>query len=237
MARKIRSIPLGTDLWERHEVLYCSVFNKALTLLAQLDCEWDDENQISKRLCPILNTVCYEMGKWSNREVRTPDWEKPRQPITEDDLKEGKSRTRPDFTCSLFNLYTNDPDTYEIPFHIECKRLGYAPSSSWKLNENYVINGIKRFDCATHEYGKRAVSGMMIGYMISMEPTEILQDVNGYLTIHLGAAPLLSFSFSQDVCDCEQVLVRRNVHPRNFKLIHLWVDIRKTNTIKILTAP
>jgi hypothetical protein len=229
MARKISSIPRGNDLWERHEVLYRAVFNKALDRLAQLDCEWGDEDQISERLCPILKTVCFEMGKGYNREVRTPDWEKPIQPFTEDDLKGGKVRNRPDFTCNMVDPHTDDPETYEISLHIECKRLGYASSSSWKLNENYVINGIKRFDSIAHEYGKRAVSGMMIGYMVCMEPMEIIQEVNGYLTAHLSTAPLLSFCFSQVVCDCEQLLARTNIHPSIFKLIHSWVDLRKAN--------
>ncbi len=233
MARKISSIPQGTDLWERHEILYCTIFNKALTRLAQLDCEWNDEDQISERLCPILNKVCFEMGKGCNREIRIPDWEKPIQPKIEDDLKGGKVRKRPDFTCSMYNLYANDPETYEIPFHIECKCLGYQSSPNWNYNENYVINGIKRFDCTAHEYGKRAVSGMMIGYIVSMEPTKIIEEVNNYLVKHLITAPVLSFSFKQEVCDCEQKLVRKNVHPCNFKLIHVWVDLRKANKVEI----
>lgn len=234
MTRKFSSIPRGTDLWERHEELYRAVFNKALTCLAQIDYEWKNEDQISERLCPILTEVCFEIGKEHNQEVPTPDWQKPIPPIKEDELKGGKKNKIPDFTCSVCNPYASNLESYEISFHIECKCLGYPSSPSWKFNEKYVINGIKRFDCTTHEYGKRAVSGMMIGYIVSMEPTAINQEVNNYLTTHLSAAPLLFFNFSQKVCDCEQILTRINVDPSNFKLTHLWVDLRKLKNEVIL---
>ena len=104
------------------------------------------------------------MSKKSNREIRPPDWEKPIQPIINTEIKGGKIKKRPDFTCNLCNTITESPDNYVLPFHVECKRLGKPTSPAWILNKNYVENGIKRFDSSEHEYGKRANSGLMIGY-------------------------------------------------------------------------
>jgi hypothetical protein len=229
MSRKTNNIPRGLELWKRHEALYQTVFSEALIRLSQLDREWGNEDQISEMLCLILSNVCFEIGKERNQEVRIPDWQKPIPPTTLDELKGGKKNKKPDFTCSLYDPYADTLETYEILFHIECKLLGKPSSPGWILNENYVTNGIQRFDCKIHEYGKRALSGMMIGYMVSMEPTTINEEVNGYLSIYLKNAPLLSFNFSQKICDCEQLLIRMNVPPSNFKLIHLWVDLRKDN--------
>lgn len=229
MARKTNTIPRGLELWKRHEALYQMVFSEALTRLSQLDREWENEDQISEILCLILLKVCFEIGKERNQEVRIPDWQKPIPPTTWDELKGGKKNKKPDFTCSFRDPYADTHETCEIPFHIECKLLGKPSSPSWNLNENYVTNGIQRFDCKIHEYGKRALSGMMIGYMVSMEPTAINEEVNGYLATYLKNAPLLSFNFSQKISECEQPLIRMNVHPKNFKLIHLWVDLRKDN--------
>jgi hypothetical protein len=112
-------------------------------------------------------------------------------------------------------------------FHIECKRLGLPSSGNWKLNENYVTNGIKRSDCTSHKYGKRAVSGMMIGYIISMTPPKIQDEVKGYQKLHCSYNPKIVFSFdNKKVQQCHQKLKRQNVKPDKFKLIHLWVDLK-----------
>jgi hypothetical protein len=43
---------------------------------------------------------------------------------------------------------------------------------------NYINKGIDRFDSLTHEYGKRANDGIMIGYIISSTKTTIQQEIN-----------------------------------------------------------
>jgi hypothetical protein len=219
MARKVGTVKPFIALWQCHEILYYSIFYKALERLNINDEQRKDEDAISEALCPVLNEVCFEHAE----DVITPNWEKPIQPVTKDELKGGKIRKRPDFTCSLINSIAMSPEMYKIPFHIECKRLGDTVGS-WNLNKNYVTNGIKRFDCKSHEYGKRAPSGMMIGYIVSMEPSIILEKVN----IHLSADnfPLLNFSFTPKIVSCEQKLMRTNVEPEEFKLIHLWVNLK-----------
>jgi len=91
------------------------------------------EDAISESLCPILREVCFR----HERDVKTPDWEKPIQPANTDELKRGKMGRRPDFTCFLLNSFAAGPETYEIPFQVECKRLGKTVNS-WNLNKNYA---------------------------------------------------------------------------------------------------
>ncbi|MFZ3116385.1 MAG: hypothetical protein WA133_07260 [Syntrophales bacterium] len=225
MAR--RSIPSFLTLWQRHETLYIGLFSMALHRLSENTCHTSNEDMISERLCPILNTLCYEESQSHKHEIRTPDWEKPIQPVTEDELKGGKIRKRPDFTCKLTNTFAACADEHEIPFHVECKRLGAPSSANWKLNENYVTEGIMRFDCISHEYGKRAISGMMIGYIISMSPENIKQEVNSYQKHHCPNNPEIVFGFNKrNIQQSRQDLNRKNVKPDKFMLTHLWVDLR-----------
>ena len=223
MAR--RSLPAFAKLWQRHDRIYCEVFSISLQKLANEPVS-GDENTISRRLCPILICVCFTLSRSRNIDVRTPTWEGPIQPVSEDELE--AEPKRPDFTCKLSNPHSASAEEYEIPLHVECKRLGFPTSPSWKLNKNYVTEGMKRFDCDSHEYGKRASSGMMIGYIIDMEPEEILEEVNRYKQKHLSYFPDISMAVDEaSVSRNRQNLERKHVAPKGFDLIHLWVDLRQ----------
>lgn len=225
MARQ--PIPSFSSLWQKHETIYIRVFILALQRLSGEQCDKNDEDMISEYLCPILNTVCFEESQKNNWEIRTPDWEKPIQPVTCSELKGGKVRQRPDFTCKLTNPFARYANEYEVPLHIECKRLGAPTSSNWSLNKNYVINGIKRFDSRKHEYGKRAFSGMMVGYIINMSPEIILDEVNNHQKKHCYSNPAIEFEFVKNkIRQHRQKLNRKNLKPEKFELVHLWVDLR-----------
>jgi len=225
MARPV--LPSSSELWQSHVRLYIAVFSVALENLASISCDTSDEDRISEGLCPILNKVCFQKNKVSDCEVRTPDWEKPIQPIIDVDLKGGKRSKIPDFTCKLTNPFAASPEEYEVSLHVECKRLGNPTSPNWKLNENYVTNGIMRFDNKTHQYGKRADSGMMIGYIISMSPENILDEVNTHFKQNFPNNSELAFEFNEmKVQRCQQKINRKNVKPRIFELIHMWVKLQ-----------
>ena len=64
---------------------------------------------------------------------------------------------------------------------------------------------------------------MMIGYIINMEPISILTKVNEYLP---NQFPKLSFSFTQKVVSSEQEYFRLRVEPEEFKIIHIWVNLK-----------
>ena len=218
MARKNGTIKSFIPLWLEHEKLYCSIFLEALQQLEINAEQRSDEDAISEVLCLILNEVCFR----HERDVMPPVWEQPKQPVHAEELKGGKIRKRPDFTCNLLNSFAESPEARVIALHVECKRLGQK-ADSWDLNKNYVTNGIKRFDSSNHEYGKRAPSGMMLGYIINMEQTAILSAVNKHLSEDI---PKLSLTFTQKVVSCEQNLTRKYVGPAKFKLIHIWTDLR-----------
>ena len=225
MARRQLS-PFGT-LWERHILLYSEVFSEALQELSESASISGDEDAISELLCSTLNRVCFNFGKSRNLELQTPYWEAPIQPVIEDELKGGKIKYRPDFTCRCINSWAASPEKREISLHVECKRLGYPTSATWILNENYVKKGIQRFDSKIHEYGKRAYSGMMIGYIIGMTPQDIESEVNDYQKKHAPEYTEIKFFFdTTTLFKTRQDIKRKNVMPARFELIHLWVDLR-----------
>ena len=98
MAR--RSLPEFAFLWQQHESLYLMIFSTALNELADNFQISGDEDAVSEKLCPILRSVCFNIAHSQNREIRTPSWEPPIPPVSEDELRGGKIRKRPDFTCN-----------------------------------------------------------------------------------------------------------------------------------------
>lgn len=225
MAR--RPLAPFTRLWERHVRLYLEVFSTALWELSESESISGDEDAVSELLCVILNGVCFKLGKSRNQELPSPCWETPIQPVAEDMLKGGKIKKRPDFTCKCLNPFAASPDTHEISLHVECKLLGSPTSPTWILNENYVKSGIKRFDSKTHEYGKRAHTGIMIGYIRDMAPLEIESEVNGYQKKHAPGYREINFVFETGTLfKTHQDIDRKYVMPSRFELIHLWVDLR-----------
>jgi len=220
------NVPSFSSLWQKHETLYMGIFTMALQRLSGEQCDMTNEDTISEHLCIVLNAICFEESRNNNCEIRTPDWEKSVQPVNDSELKGGKAG-KPDFTCKCTNPFAASADEHEISFHIECKRLGLPTSARWILNKNYVTNGIKRFDSRLHEYGKRAFSGMMIGYIISMSPEKILDEVNIYQKKHCSYNPAIEFDYVKgNVQQYRQILNRKNLKPKLFKLVHLWVDLR-----------
>jgi len=222
------SLSTFAALWQRHERLYLEVFSSALKELATKKISMEHEDTISEALCVTLRHVCFEFSHNRDIEVKTPDWEGPIQPVEEEELKGGKIRKRPDFTCKRFNRFASTAEEHEISMHVECKRLGRPTSATWILNENYVKNGIERFDSTTHGYGKRATSGLMIGYIIDMTPEAILSEVNEYQKKHLPDNPAIEFEFGVgNLFESRQSLARKYVLPEQFLLIHLWADLNK----------
>ncbi len=225
MAR--RALSSFIMLWDRHKQIYSDVFSAALQELVGRESLSGDEDAISEILSLVLNQVCFEFSKSRNHEVRTPFWEGPVPPVTEDELKGGKIKKRPDFTCRFLNPWADLPEEHEISLHVECKLLGNPTSATWILNENYVKNGIKRFDSRTHEYGKRAYSGIMIGYIISMTPKKIEAEVNDYQKKHLPNNKEFKFTFdAAPLFQTRQDIKRKYVKPDQFELIHFWIDLR-----------
>jgi len=89
-------------------------------------------------------------------------------------------------------------------------------------------------------YGKFTPSGAMIGYIQSMNPPEILVEVNRFAMKESLASinsPLYGWN-EAGVSRLEQRVRRPEVPPTPFCLRHLWVDLRNLyHDKKVLSAP
>lgn len=226
MAR--RSMPTFTELWKKHEAMYIEIFSEALTKLALCRNIHNEENYISALLCVLLTETCCEYAHKNEKEVPVPIWEGPIPPKDEAEVRNSKGRSsRPDFTCNCINRMATSED-YLVPFHVECKRLGKR-ERNWVLNRNYVLHGIYRFDSRKHGYGKRAMSGLMIGYIINMEPDEIVKEINSYQSKSLpNNDSLVIATNANGTFEARQNFQRKSVLPSDFRLLHIWVDLRRT---------
>lgn len=220
------TLPSRTELWQRHASMYLEVFHEALKRLAFTKFNVEEEDAISEQLCSLLRKICFEKSKKSKIPISTPNWEQPIPPVCVAELQGGKTRKRPDFTCKLCNPFAAQASDHEIHLHIECKKLGFPTSPSWIYNENYVTKGIMRFDSNEQMYGKNASSGIMIGYMFSMRPKEIMDEVNTYQNKHVPNHPTLHFNFAKrPVSKTDQDIVRTVTKPEKFRIVHLWVRL------------
>lgn len=210
-------------LWQRHVGLYEEVFKCSLKRLSQDNSlrGKETEDQISIFLWGELSTICQERAARCNEEIKVPIFQFPIQNIVRAQTHGANSLKKPDFTCSFYDA----DEGKSIDLHIECKKLGTPSSPSWVFNKNYVREGIVRFDSKEHQYSVPAVSGMMIGYIISMSPQDILTEVNQVI----NGYSKLRFNFKAGpVFRTQQALKRKNVEPENLNLIHLWVELKKS---------
>ena len=219
MARKNKAFPWPENNWITFVNVRIEVFCKALEDLVVTEKMKEKEDDISNVLDPILTNVCF----MQKIETGTPEREKPKSAITKDDLLLESINKRPDFTCTLHDTYAESVELYKLDLHIECKCIGFnrKSSPSWDLNNNYVKNGINRFDTLSHEYGKNVKDGIMIGYIISSNKLDIQKNINAKLSNKMEK---LNFTSRNKVEKVTTKFIREVVEPTNFTMHHIWAD-------------
>ena len=206
MARKEKSLPYNKS-WTTFTNNCIQVFFVTLDLLIVTAEMKKNENKISKVLYKEMKDVCFK-----NKVVKhRPFW----------DAKIDDTEKRPDFTYGFNNSLAKSAALSEIDLHIECKCIGNNRSHSWSFNNNYINNGIKRFDSLTHEYGKNAFDGIMIGYIISSNKSDIQNEINGKLPQNIEK---LDFKNGNKVEKISTKFMRENVKPSDFTMHHIWAD-------------
>jgi len=219
----------GCQIWWDHERRVLGVVKWALDLLRTEDDLDLDENKLNRRLLRCIRTANFQLNKRGEGIGYPVIYEANNQPDADDEQRAKRESKRPDFQWGLTDQSEEDPLRQDKYFVIECKRLGEPVRKFWVFNKNYVEEGILRFVCAKHGYGKSAPSGAMVGYIRSMLSADILSEVNGHATT--AGLPLVILStdgwVGKGVSRLEQKLDRSKVPPTPFSLRHLWVDLRQ----------
>lgn len=151
------------------------------------------------------------------------------QPDVEDEQRAVRESKRPDFQWGFTDRTEGDPSRQDKFYVVECKRLGKPVRKDWVFNRNYVQHGILRFVSREHGYAMSAPSGAMVGYMQSMAPDDILEEVNNYAA-QVSLPPIVLQTgawIEHGVSRLDESLDGRSVPPTSFQLRHLWADFRE----------
>jgi hypothetical protein len=147
------------------------------------------------------------------------------QPDPDDESRNEREQKRPDFQWVYLDQYELDPKRSSKQFVVECKRLGKSSRADWVFNVNYVRHGICRFRDPKWAYAQRCRSGAMVGYCRSMEPTQVLKEVNEEARRNSLPDLVPSRSLASGGDRLEHTF-ERSFEVSPFQLRHLWIDLR-----------
>ncbi|MBU0510889.1 MAG: hypothetical protein KKD28_14280 [Chloroflexi bacterium] len=199
------------------------------------------EDRVSRALYRCLKQAQNNLKKMGQDLMGILYWQMPIQPNHNVSSEEHEDKI-PDFSWQIFEnaITLEEQERPGLPlsvyFHIECKRLGSPTSSSWKLNPNYVHDGVVRFVSDGHRYGQHTQSGAMIGYLEDMTCEEILRAVNAAIEQVQQTLPspikISPLSLSQDGWQTKSTSrlnhrLERSFLKSPFTLWHFWLDLRE----------
>lgn len=151
------------------------------------------------------------------------------QPEPDDASGDSRLLKRPDFSWLLFNQQAPDPLLSQLKYYTECKRLG-APEAGRPFNDLYSGEGISRFTTNEHAYAKGCQTASMIGYIQTMDPDAILEEVNksgkdrGIPSLARAANAWLTGQANR----LKQAPLDRQFETTQVELAHFWIDLRGT---------
>jgi len=214
------------DTWSNHENRVTEVFGAALALLCKQRELPTREADLNRRLWFCIHQANRILHSRDRGLVCPPSFDAKNCPDADDGERAAREDKRPDFSCGFYDHQEIDPNKSAKFFVIECKRLG-APYGTWILNRNYIRHGVQRFVKPESGYGKSVRSSAMIGYIQSMEPNDILAEVNEEGSENQLSTIKLSGRWRNGaVSQLEQTLTRLKISPALFHLHHLWADLR-----------
>ena len=211
------------DTWGRHENLVLEVFRCALVRLEGESDLPEDENRLNRKVYFLVlkeNRRLLEEGRGCRSPIM---YESRNQPAAETPDPLEREWKRPDFKCG----FVDSQSEYPLFLDLECKRLGHRSSGGSVFNKLYIEKGVRRFIDVDSGYGEGVTSGAMIGYLQTMSPDDILNEVNGYATkVNVPAINGTDRPWiDRGVTRLNQTLGRK-MSPSPFLLRHLWLDLR-----------
>jgi len=211
------------ELWSGREAKCLSIIERALHLLRQEPAFPVLEVELNRRFYFCLLSASREL--YPDDEI-APILECNNQPDPDDEVRARREQKRPDFQWIYLDRYEADLQRSSRQFVVESKRLGAATRADWILNLNYINNGIHRFREPGWAYGKLAPSGAMIGYLQSMQPDEVLREVNTECREKLFPDLVLVGDWTLGATSRLEHVFDRPFQISPFKLHHFWIDLR-----------
>ena len=213
--------------WADFEQYVLTTFENALRELRRQSSLPRPENRLNRELYRRCLQCHKDLAGHANHFPMVIILDASNQPQPDDSAIDDRLRMRPDFQCILHNPLAECAEQSQVFYIIECKRLGEPDRADWIFNENYSRHGILRFREASHAYAKGFASAAMIGYLQSMQPNAVLNEVNK--AAEVAGFPAISrpeIWRSNDVTRLPPQEFGRSFPVEAFRLRHLWVDLR-----------
>jgi hypothetical protein len=203
----------------------------ALAFLCKEDNLPTREDELNRKLWFCIHQANRILHKFDKGLLCPPSLDAKNCPDADDGERAAREDKRPDFSSGFYDHQEVDPNKSAKFFVVECKRLG-SPSGNWILSKNYIRHGVNRFVEPEWGYGKSASSSAMVGYIQSMEPNDILAEVNEEGRQNRLPAIRLSGEWGEGTVSwLEQAMTRLRVSPASFHLHHIWVDLRQKKAL------
>jgi hypothetical protein len=213
-------------IWTKREGMCLAILERALALLRTEKGLPESEVDLNRSLYFCLLTASSELYP---TDPVVPISECNNQPDPDDLSRAAREEKRPDFQWVYRDQYEADPTHSSKQFVVECKRLGKPDRPDWVFNVNYVRHGICRFRDSKWAYAQRFPSGAMVGYCQSMEPPQLLKEVNEEARRNSLPDLVPTRPPNSGGNRLEHTFVRSfDVSP--FHLHHLWIDLRRPAT-------
>ena len=216
----------SAGLWAIREARFLSTIEHALSLLQQIPGLPEREVELNRHLYSCILTATREL--YPDEEI-PPLLECNNQPDLDDEARASREQKRPDFQWAYLDRYESDPQRSSKQFVVECKRIGHPSRPDWVLNTNYINNGIARFRDPEWAYAKRFASGAMVGYWQSMDPTQLLNEINQACGASSLPSLILAGPWIQGSTIRLEHTFERTFEISPFRLLHLWIDLRHGN--------
>ncbi len=110
---------------------------------------------------------------------------------------------------------------------VECKRVAAGDST---LNRKYVTQGVDRF--VTGKYARQHHWGMMLGYVMQLPESPLVQEINNRIAATYGAASALAdvSAHPQSLCMHSGALMQGSTGHK-IRLLHIFVDMTSPATV------
>jgi len=213
-------------LWAKREGMCLAILERGLLLLRSEKSLPEAEVDLNRDLYFYLLAASRELYP---TDCVAPVPECNNQPDPDDESRAAREQKRPDFQWIYLDQYEPDPKRSSRQFAVECKRLGEPCRADWIFNVNYVRYGICRFRDPKWAYGRRFRSGAMVGYLQSMEPMQVLREVNEEARRKSlpDLVPTRSLAPGGERLEHK---FDRSFEVSPFHLCHLWIDLRPPST-------
>jgi hypothetical protein len=142
-------------------------------------------------------------------------------PTTTDSEVEG----RIDITLKFLHQF-GDEEAY---LAVECKRVAAGDAS---LNRRYVTEGVDRF--VTGQYAQGHHWGMMLGYVLELPISPVVDEINRRLANTYGAAAALeTISAHADALSMHRGALAQGAVGHLIRLLHIFVDMTAAKTTAV----